>query len=310
MCLSFAAMDLRQLSALLAVAEHGTFSAAAKALYTVQSNVSTHIARLERELGVTLVDRSRGLVTEEGAIVVARARRILNEIDAMRADVLSMGEEVAGDVRLGVISSTARWLVPPLLSAIRERHRRIRPIVVEASTTSLAPQLLNGQLDMAVLNLPTDEPELSTEVLFEEDLVLVVPEQHVLAEHERITLTMLADHPLLLAPPGTALRDDVEAASSAAGVKLQALAEIDGVRLMASLAFAAAGPALLPATGVPIDRPGPWRRVVVDGIPRRQVGLARRRRGLPSSPARAVASVLVEIVPQQGTQQPGVHLLG
>jgi DNA-binding transcriptional LysR family regulator len=302
-------MDLRQLSALLAVAEHGTFSAAAKALFTVQSNVSTHISRLERELGVALVDRSRGLVTEEGAIVVARARRILNEIDAMRADVLSMGDEVAGDVRLGVISSTARWLVPPLLTTIRERHRRIRPIVVEASTTSLAPQLLNGHLDMAVLNLPTDEPELTAEVLFEEDLVLVVPEQHVLAGRERVALSELSEHPLLLAPLGTALRDDAEAAAHTAGVKLQALAEIDGVRLMASLAFAAAGPALLPATAVPIDRPGPWRRVAIDGMARRSVGLARRRRGLPSSPARAVAAVLVEIVPGQGAMQPGVHVV-
>ena len=53
-------MDLRQLTTLVAIADHGSFSAAARALYTVQSNVSGHIARLERELGVTLVDRQRG----------------------------------------------------------------------------------------------------------------------------------------------------------------------------------------------------------------------------------------------------------
>ena len=68
-------MDLRQLNALLAVAEHGSFSAAARALHTVQSNVSTHVARLERELGATLIDRSSGTLTEEGNAVVARARR-------------------------------------------------------------------------------------------------------------------------------------------------------------------------------------------------------------------------------------------
>ena len=53
-------MDVRQLSALVAIADHGTFSAAARALFTVQSNVSSHIARLEKELGVTLVDRAQG----------------------------------------------------------------------------------------------------------------------------------------------------------------------------------------------------------------------------------------------------------
>ena len=74
-------MDVRQLSALVAIADHGTFSAAARALFTVQSNISAHVARLEKELGVTLVDRSQGGLTEEGARVVERARRILNEID-------------------------------------------------------------------------------------------------------------------------------------------------------------------------------------------------------------------------------------
>ena len=59
-------MDLRQLAALVAVAETGSFSAAARSLHTVQSNVSTHVARLERELGVTLVDRASGTLTEEG----------------------------------------------------------------------------------------------------------------------------------------------------------------------------------------------------------------------------------------------------
>jgi len=74
-------MDLRQLSALVAIADHGSFSAAARALFTVQSNVSGHIGKLERELGVTLIDRSAGRLTDEGERVLERARRILNELD-------------------------------------------------------------------------------------------------------------------------------------------------------------------------------------------------------------------------------------
>ncbi len=77
-------MDLRQLAALVAIADHGSFSAAAKALFTVQSNVSGHIARLERELGATLVDRQRGGLTDEGVLVVEHARRIQRELDADR----------------------------------------------------------------------------------------------------------------------------------------------------------------------------------------------------------------------------------
>ena len=73
-------MDLRQLAVLTAVADHQSFSAAARALHTVQSNVSTHVARLERELGTTLVDRASGLLTDSGELVVARARRVQAEL--------------------------------------------------------------------------------------------------------------------------------------------------------------------------------------------------------------------------------------
>ncbi len=302
-------MDLRQLSALLAVAEHGSFSAAAKALYTVQSNVSTHVARLEKELGVTLVDRHRGVLTEEGAVAVARARRILNEVDALRSDVESLGEEITGQVRAGVIGSTARWLVLPLVRAMRDRHPRVRLIVVEASTTSLAPQVAGGQLDLGVLNLPVDDPDLVTEPLFEEDVVLVVRNDHPLAAEERLDLTDLADHPLLLAPQGTALRDDLDVAAAQAGFRLVALAEIDGMRLVASLALQRFAPALLPATAVPGPLPAHVRRVPVDGLHRRVVGLVRRRRALPSAPARALAELATGLVARQGTDQRGVHLL-
>ena len=80
-------MDLRQLAALLAVADHGSFSGAARALYTVQSNVSAHVARLERELGVTLIDRAQAELTEEGELVAARARRIQGELNAVTAEL-------------------------------------------------------------------------------------------------------------------------------------------------------------------------------------------------------------------------------
>ena len=80
-------MEVRQLAALVAIADHGTFSAAARALFTVQSNVSSHIAHLERELGTTLVDRAQGGLTEDGARVVDRARRILREMDDIAAEL-------------------------------------------------------------------------------------------------------------------------------------------------------------------------------------------------------------------------------
>lgn len=301
-------MDLRQLSALTAIADHGGFSAAARALHTVQSNISTHVARLERELGVTLVDRTTGRLTEEGEAVVGRARRIHGELDALVADVASVNREVVGRARIGIIGTTARWFTAPLLEALGVAHPRIHLVVVEATTTSLLPQLDDSQLDLAVIALPVHDPDIETEPLFSEDLVLVTPPDHPLADHDEVTMPELARHPLLLAAKGTALRDDLDVLAARSGVELQVKAEIDGMRLLASLAFEGFGAAVLPASAVPRWYPGDISTVTVAGAPGRSVGLARRRRGLPSAPARALREVVFRVVEELVPQQRGLHL--
>ena len=132
-------MDIRQLNALVAVVDHGTFSAAANALHTVQSNVSTHILRLERELNVSLIDRTSGTLTEEGVLVVERARRIQTELEAIALDVTALHSEVSGVVKLGLIGTTGRWLSPKLLDSISKSHPRVTVQIVDATTSSLIP---------------------------------------------------------------------------------------------------------------------------------------------------------------------------
>ena len=117
-------MDVRQLAALVAIADHGTFSAAARALFTVQSNVSSHVARLEKELGTELVDRAHGGLTDDGARVVERARRVLRELDDIAAEMAQRDGDVVGDVRLGMLGTTARWLLPRLSPRCRRATRR------------------------------------------------------------------------------------------------------------------------------------------------------------------------------------------
>jgi DNA-binding transcriptional LysR family regulator len=300
-------MDLRQLNAVLAVADHGSFSAAARALHTVQSNISTHVARLEQELGVTLIDRSSGLVTDEGAAVVARARHIQGELDALAADVASVHDQVSGPGRIGVIGTTARWLVPQLVEAMAEHHPRVQVVVYDATTSSLLLQLTSGTIDLAVLSLPVDDPDMQAEHLFDEDRMLVTPSSHPLADRARITLETLDGVPILLEPRGSPFREHLEGLAREAGVTLVAQVEVDGTRLMASLAFQGFGPAILPASAAPTWLGGDWRRIPVDGIPGRSVGLATRRRGLLSSPGRALREVLRQVVTDTGPDQPGIH---
>jgi molybdate transport repressor ModE-like protein len=301
-------MDLRQLSTLVAIADHGSFSAAARALYTVQSNVSGHVARLEKELGVTLVDRQRGGLTDEGVIVVDRARRILHELDDLAAEISSRGNEVMGDSRLGLIGTTARWLLPQLLAQMSRTHPRVHVTIHEGNTSSLLPRLQAAQVDAAILHLPIDEPELQVDALFAEDLLLLAHRRFGASEHDTIGLKELAKTPLLLPPRGTALRRIIDRAAAAADVELLAQAEIDGVRLLASLAFEGYGPAIVPATSVPRWLKGDFQRVAVPELPRRVVGWVQRRRPAPGLPTRVLLNVLREVIAVQGPKQPGVHV--
>jgi DNA-binding transcriptional LysR family regulator len=305
-------MELRHLQALLGIADYGSFSGAAEAIGTVQSNVSAQIARLEKELQANLVDRSSGKLTEEGEVVASRARRVMGELDAIVADVGALRDEVMGTVRVGVIGTTSRWLVPQLFTQVSSRHPHLHLNVLDGNNTTLAPQLVSGRLDLAVVSLPLPEEELMVSPLFEEDLVLVTARGHPLARRSRppgagpLPLHALEDLQLLLPMPGTALRDEIDAATHGK-VTLRPTMELDGVRLIASLTFDGYGPAILPASSISGVMGERLAMLSVDGLPRRRVGVAVRRRALPSAAVRAVIEVLHGITMAATGMPPGLH---
>lgn len=302
-------MDLRQLSALLAVDDHGSFSAAARALFTVQSNVSAHIRRLEAEVGAELIDRQRGTLTEEGRLVARRARRIMAELESVPNDLVATRGPVAGELRIGSIGTTGRWLLPQLLPQIRERHPGIELSILEASTTNLAADVADGRIELAMLNLPLPNIDLQASLLFEEDLMLLVSVDHPLNRHDSVSIADVAPFEVLMPPAGTALRSDIDEAARRARVTLRPYAEIDGGRLLTSLALEALAIAVIPATAVSAGGlPESIAQVPLTGLPRRRVGLATRRRSALSAPARAFVATLQEVLAETAPLQTGVHL--
>ncbi len=299
-------MDRKQLRALLAVSEHSSFSAAARSLDTVQSNISAHVARLERELGLTLIDRATTQPTYEGRAVLERARRIEAEFEALDSDVASLRDVISGQVRVGVIGTTARWLVPPLLTTTGQRYPEVSVVVLDATTSSLVLNLLSGSIDLAVLNLPIDQTDLLIEPLFDEERLLIVPNGHPLFSRESVDLTELVHHELLLEAPGTPFRDVLDAAGAEQGVRIRPKAEFDGMRLLASLVFSGYGAGIVPASAAPIGLGGDWRRVQVTGVPGRSVGLVRRRRGLLSAAQRVVADGIRSVVTDESAAPSGI----
>jgi LysR family hydrogen peroxide-inducible transcriptional activator len=162
-----------------------------------------------------------------------------------------------------------------------------------------------------VVNLPAIDPEVVVETLFEEELILVVPPDHPLARARRVGIKELAQHELLLTPPGTSIRVLLDEAAEAAGVELRPKAELNGLRLIASLCFEGFGAGVLPATAIPRWlTTGNWKVVPLPDLPRRCVALACRKRGLASAPSRVVQEVIRNVVEDQAAAHPGVHPTG
>ncbi len=299
-------MEIKQLQSLVAISEHGSFSAASKALDTVQSNVSAHIARLEKELGSVLVERSTGLLTDEGELVLARARRILHEVEDIDSDIHSLGASPTGECRLGTIGTTARWLMPSLLGSLARNHPGVHTTIIEGSTSSLLPRVRSGEIDAAIVHLPIVDTDLDVTELFAEQLFVIAPTQHVLAQYTSISIEELADHPLLLAPRGTASRRIIDKAAASKGRTLQSQAEIDGVRLMASLVYEGFGAAIVPASAIPGWLKGDFVRITVPDLPQRVVGWVQRARPRPNRATLAVRDRGIAVIERHAPNQPGI----
>ncbi|MDA8197038.1 MAG: LysR family transcriptional regulator [Actinomycetota bacterium] len=287
-------IELRQLRALLALEDFKSFSLAANSLATVQSNISAHLARLEETVGATLVDRRTGELTDEGKAVSLRARRLLAELEAIDSDISALRDDVRGRVRVGMIGTVARWFIPPLINEIEHRHPNLKVEVAEGTTTTLENRVLSNAFEFAIMTRPNNTDELLFNAVFEEELVLICDQDSPLAKKTVVSLDDLDSIPLLLPPKGTQFRDQIELIAAQGGVNLIPKAEIDGVRLLASMAFDGFAPTIAPATAIPNFMTSRLGICKVVGIPRRRVGVARRKRAAHSAAAKTLLALIDE----------------
>jgi DNA-binding transcriptional LysR family regulator len=301
------AIRLVQLRALLAVERNGSFSAAAEELGTVQSNVSAQVANLERELGVCLVDRRGGCLTPEGHVTARHARRVTAELTTLVNDLDSLFGNVVGQVRVGLISTVAQWLVLPLLDSAHDMHPGMSMILEEGTSVALLDRLLDGHADLAVVDQATVRADFTFDALFTEELIAAVPRSAQRPSDHLVTLRELAQYPLMLPAQHSAYRAVVDRAAEASEVVLHPVAEIDGVRLLATMVAAGHAAAVLPATAV-----AGWAEDVchirpIDGLPPRTIGLARVATVSEGMAARAVRFLVTEVVAQQLDAVAGLH---
>jgi DNA-binding transcriptional LysR family regulator len=271
-------MDVRQLEALLAVAEEGSFTAAADRLRTVQSNVSEHVRQLESELGVQLLVRSRrgATPTEFGLRVLERARAIRSEIDALHQDLTMLQGLETGHATLGVVGTVSRSLVPRLVTEIHNVAPSLSLRLTEGASERLMVEVAERELASAIVTEPVSDARLHVEHLRDEELVALVPESLELDAKESITLRALAREPMILPPVSNPLRDELETAARAERVELRVPIEVEGVRLIADLVAAGAGVSILPETAVAIEHVG-LRIIRIARMPPRRLAIVTLR---------------------------------
>lgn len=239
----------------VAVAETSNFTRAAEQCLVVQSALSHQIARLERELGAKLFDRTsrRVRMTPAGEAFLPAARQALDATERARAEVAAATGEIRGRLAIGAISTVAAVDLPAVLKQFHLRHQEVRISLRTSPSEELTEGVRQGTLDAAFLGLPLGvQPQgVRSRELARGDLVAVVAPDHPLADEEHVDLHQLTDETFVDFPAGTAGRAHADAAFAAAGIGREVAFEVTAADFMARLIRQGLGIGLLPAAFVP-----------------------------------------------------------
>jgi LysR family transcriptional regulator, transcription activator of glutamate synthase operon len=243
-------MELRQLRYLVALAEERHFTRAAAREHIAQPALSQQIRRLEDEVGLALVERTtrRVALTAAGELLVARARRILTELEAAQAELAALTGIQAGHVFVGVLHTMGPVDVSLALAHFRERHPDVELTVREQSSEELAEMVRDDELDLAFLSV-TERVEghgLALQQLVSEELVLVVGPKHRLARRRRVRMAELAGEESVSYREGARLRELLVSAGRDAGFEPRVTLESNESERIRRLVARGLGVAILP----------------------------------------------------------------
>ncbi|MFF5217998.1 LysR family transcriptional regulator [Micromonospora sp. NPDC000442] len=249
-------MELQQLRYVVAVAETRNFTRAAERCLVVQSALSHQIARLERELGARLFDRTsrRVRLTPAGEAFLPAARQCLDAAERAAAEVASAVGEIRGRLTVGMIPTVAAVDIPAALDAFHRRYPHVRIRLRVGGSEQLVEQVKEGAIDIGFLGLPVNaRPEgVTARRLAYDRLVAVVAPDHPLAGQAEVDLARLSSEAFVDLPAGSAGRAQSDQAFAAAGVHREVAFEVSTVdSMMTRLIRRQLGIALLPSNFAP-----------------------------------------------------------
>ena len=272
-------LTFRQLEYLVALADTLGFHRAAERAHVSQPALSAQIQQAEAVLGLQLFERNqrRVLLTPAGAMVVARARRVLREAEDLLAAARLHSDPFRGNWRLGLIPTVAPYLLPELLPGIKLAHPELRLLLREERTPVLVQELLSGGLEAAILAEVPDLGDLVRAPLADDPFLLAAPHGHPLARKRTVAMADLEQAPLLLLEDGHCLRGQVLAFCAQSGAR-EADFRASSLGTLMQMVAGGMGLTLLPALCAPLERSRAnlVLRPFVRPVPGRQLVLAWR----------------------------------
>ena len=284
-------MELANLAAFVAVADHGGFSAAAEQLHLTQPAVSKRIAQLESQLEARLFDRigRQVLPTEAGQLLLPRARALLAEAEAARLALRDLGGEVGGSLRLISSHHIGLHRLPPLLRRFSARHPQVALELQFMDSEQAWNEVLHARAELALTTLGPATPPLQATKVWDDPLCFVAAPTHPLAQRKKLTLADLAAHPAVLPEPHTFTHRIVADAFARRGLPLRLRMTSNYMETLKMLASVGLAWGVLPRTM--LDRS--LRVLPVGGVQlSRQLGCVTHAGRTPSRAAQAFISLL------------------
>lgn len=274
-------MTLTELRYIVALAREKHFGRAAEKCFVAQPTLSVAVKKLEDELGLILFERrqSEVNVTPAGEPVVRQAEKVLAEAMRVKELAETAGDPLAGPLRLGAIYTIGPYLLPKLVSLVKQRAPKMPLVIREGFTHKLVDALKNGEIDVAVLALPLAEPGLVAQPVYDEAFRVLIPVGHPWAKLKAVDAARLLDEPLLMLGRGNCFRDqvlDLCARAGAGGPQVLEGSSLETIRLMVA---SGVGITVMPASAVDgLPQDDPLLRVCPFAAPQplRRIGLAWR----------------------------------
>ena len=215
MPLSASFPDLTALDLFTTVIEVGSLGKAAKVHGIAQPSVSSRIRNLERQLGVTLLERTTTgcIPTSDGIVVSGWADEILRAAHDLEAGLIALKAEQSGQLRIAASYTIAEYLLPAWLGRFAREHPRDAVSLDVENSTNVLSQLERGEADVGFIETPTATPSMDEVVVGHDQLIAVVPPGHPWAKSRfRVSLEELAKTPLVMREKGSGTREALEQA--------------------------------------------------------------------------------------------------